>query len=381
MGLFTPTVVLHLNVRRSPGSGSRIYRLVFCLASTSLSLLGCRSPTTPIPPDSTNPPKITCPAPLTLQSPNGLAMPVTYGTATVTDGKAPVNAGCTPVSGATFPVGESTVTCTATDSLQRSAMCTFNVTVVPPPLLRETSFLAFGDSLTWGEDGRNSATSSSASSLRIRPYVRLPLPETYPGALQQRLASTYPTQTPIVFNAGNPGESVTDSGTFGRFTRLTSSGQYRVVLIMEGSNDLGDRDAAIVPSVIQGLRQMIGDAKSRGIRPFLATVPPMTPGGSRALAWSLVGPFDDRIRELAANESVTLVDVFQGFGNDFTLIGSDGLHPNAQGYAKIADLFFAAIRQTLEVSSVAVSVASQPRRSVTRPPTARVDTGSPPRRR
>jgi lysophospholipase L1-like esterase len=48
---------------------------------------------------------------------------------------------------------------------------------------------------------------------------------------------------------------------------------------------------------------------------------------------------------------VTLVDIYQGFNGDLSLLGPDGLHPAAEGYAKIADLFFAAIKQTLETSS------------------------------
>jgi len=125
------------------------------------------------------------------------------------------------------------------------------------------------------------------------------------------------------------------------------------VLIMEGTNDLYIHDSRTIPPAIAGLRQMLRDAKSRGIRPYLATIPPMNPDGFRgaAYSWYLVSEFNDRVRELAVSEGVTLVDVHQGFNNDFTLLGGDGLHPNADGYARIADLFFTAIKQTLEVPS------------------------------
>jgi lysophospholipase L1-like esterase len=124
---------------------------------------------------------------------------------------------------------------------------------------------------------------------------------------------------------------------------------------MEGANDLYDRDDRVVPAAIDGLRLMIRDAKSRSIRPYLATIPPMNPAACvpvcRGLAWSLVSGFNDNVRALATAEGVTLVDVYQGFGGNFALIGPDGLHPAPEGYAKIADLFFTAIKQTLEVSS------------------------------
>jgi hypothetical protein len=89
------------------------------------------------------------------------------------------------------------------------------------------------------------------------------------------------------------------------------------------------------------------------MRPYLATIPPMNPGACvpvcRGLAWSLVSGFNDNVRTLATTEAVPLVDVYQGFSGNFALLGSDGLHPSADGYARIADLFFTAIEQTIEV--------------------------------
>ena len=51
------------------------------------------------------------------------------------------------------------------------------------------------------------------------------------------------------------------------------------------------------------------------------------------------------------SENVPLVDVYQGFNGNLGLLGPDGLHPSAEGCVKIADLFFSAIKQTLEVPS------------------------------
>jgi hypothetical protein len=59
-----------------------------------------------------------------------------------------------------------------------------------------------------------------------------------------------------------------------------------------------------------------------------------------------------------------LVDVEAAFGTAYEqFIGADGLHPNPQGYAKIADTFFGVIRLTLE-SPPTTSAASQIRTAV-----------------
>jgi lysophospholipase L1-like esterase len=140
------------------------------------------------------------------------------------------------------------------------------------------------------------------------------------------------------------------------------------VLLMEGSNDLANRDSRDIPLAIANLRAMLDDAKSRTMRPYLATVPPMVPGGSRALPWSLVPMLDDQIRQLAMSENVPLVDVYAGFGDSFQqYIGPDGLHPNVAGYAKIADLFFAALKSTLESPPAATATRANALPFVRRP--------------
>jgi len=85
---------------------------------------------------------------------------------------------------------------------------------------------------------------------------------------------------------------------------------------------------------------------------LLATLPPQNPDGSdpldRGVEASSVAPFNDQVRALAASKGIPLVDVYQAFNGQLSLIGSDGLHPTAAGYHLIADTFFAAIKQNLE---------------------------------
>jgi len=257
-----------------------------------------------------------------------------------------VTATCTPASGALFPVGTTRVTCDAVDGRQRTSSCSFDVVVQAAPRISMTRFVAFGDSITWGEDGRDSSISSQGLQT-IKPAVRFPTAQTYPGALEIQLQTRYVGQSISVTNAGRSAESAGDPATLTRFSAM--SGSFEAVLLMEGTNDLADRDSLDIPPAIANLRTMIRISKGLGRRVFLATVPPMVPGRPRALAWSLVAPLNDQIRSLAASENVALVDVNGALAADANrYIGFDGEHPSADGYARIADTFFAAIKSALE---------------------------------
>jgi lysophospholipase L1-like esterase len=347
----------------NPLSHRIIVVLLACAACAGVG--ACSSPAKPAPVDPyPTGPKITCPeAPTPITSPTGQATTVQYGTPTVTGGAPAVATSCTPPSGSQFPIGTTGVTCSVTDARQRVDSCTFNVVVNQPARVSLTRFVAFGDSITWGEDGRSSAIVSERADSAYQPAVQFPSSQTYPGVLLSLLQSRYTTQISAlgVANAGLPGEKAADSSTLSRFSSVVSSRAYESVLLMEGSNDLADRDSRQIPPAIANLRSMLRDAKSRNVRPFLATVPPMVPGRPRALPWSLVPELNANIRSLAASENVTLVDVEAGFGASFDqYIGFDGLHPNEAGYAKIAELFFNAIKSTLETQPSLVAPTAVP---------------------
>jgi lysophospholipase L1-like esterase len=321
---------------------------------------------TPPPPPVEDPPKITCPAPLTIQLTGTATTATATYTPTFVNGKAPVTLSCTPPSGSSFSRGQSTVNCTATDALQRSSACAFTVTVTEPPKLTLTRFVSFGDSITAGEDGIDGGPNTGflcvptvTSTGSIRPRVILPDAQTYPGQLQAKLAARYGTQSPTVLKRGCPGEfaapATLPSATRARFDAIVSTGQYDVVLIMEGSNDL---DAPVysdpVGSAAAALRSFVTDAKSVGMKPLLATIPPMNPAGRRGSGAARVTQLNDRIHQIAGIETVPLVDVYAAFNGNLTLLGDDGLHPNADGYAVIAGAFFDVIASTFEVKTAAV---------------------------
>jgi lysophospholipase L1-like esterase len=68
----------------------------------------------------------------------------------------------------------------------------------------------------------------------------------------------------------------------------------------------------------------------------------------RGVGAALVPGFNDGIRSIAASEGVSLVDIYDAFGGDMSLLSTDGLHPNASGYQRIADRFLDTLVATLE---------------------------------
>ncbi len=317
----------------------------------------------------TDPPVISCPANQTTMSPNGAPVAVTYPTPAVTGGAAPVTTSCTPASGTTLPVGTSGVNCTARDAEQRTSACSFAVNVVRTPTLVATRFMAFGDSITGGVlavdcalNGAQCSTAPGATvdqALRVRSLLDdlrlLRITATYsaaayPGQLTTLLTTRYSSQSITMANEGIGGEEVTTSETLDRFRAALNTLRPEVVLLQEGVNDLHHYGTSAVPEVAKALRQMVIEARSRGMRVYVGTLLPERQCGCRAFAPDLIAPANDQIRAMAAAEGALLVDLHQAFGGQTsTLLGIDGLHPNEAGYQRMASTFFDAIQATLEV--------------------------------
>jgi lysophospholipase L1-like esterase len=290
-------------------------------------------------PPPTDPPKLRCPAQVTVQSPDDLPVGVAYPSPTVAGGTAPVTIVCVPPSNSMFAVGSHTVSCAATDAGQRVDSCTFAVTVLAPPKIAVTRFLAFGDSITAGEDGVAGPVAT------FSPYRIVDKP--YPALVQMQLSSRYTAQSISVDNRGVPGERV-DPGAV-RLSGLLASRAYDAVLLLEGANDLYVDGQAAVSGIVSAARFMARDARSRGIRPFVATFPPQRASGTLGGAAPLVPALNAGIRAMASTEGMSLVDLEAAFGSDISqLIGPDGLHPTAAGYVRVADTFMAVLKQTLE---------------------------------
>ncbi|MFB3853701.1 MAG: GDSL-type esterase/lipase family protein [Vicinamibacterales bacterium] len=293
-------------------------------------------PVNPVDPTSP-PPVVSCPSDVQIQSVDGVAAIALYPQPAVSNGKQPVSVTCSVLPGATIPVGTTPVTCTASDALQRTAACAFKITVMGPPRLGRTRFLAFGDSMTEG-------IVSAPVTLLLEPT-----PQSYPTQLGVMLAARYTAQTFSLVNAGIAGSCATQD--VGRFRASTNAERPEVVLLMEGANDLnlyGEEFGRVVGA----LEDMVAYANSHGAQVFLATLPPQREGSLRGGNARLVPGFNLALRAVALDEGAILVDVNQALSSDVArYIGSDGLHPTEAGYRRIAETFFDSLKAAYEISA------------------------------
>ena len=335
------------------------FRRVAALCAAFLSVVACSrstpigpTPPTTTPPATSAPPSISgltiqCPASLALTSQNGGPVAVTFSAPTTLGGVAPVQVSCSATSGSMFPVGTTNVQCTATDARPVTQSCSFVVSVAPPPpQISRTRFLAFGDSTTLGE------VTAPVGSLRGEStYSRLVIvpAAAYPTQLLTQLRARYTAQTSALemFNAGLSGEWAEDGAV--RLPGVLANQRPQAVLLLEGTNDLAALGTPGIQTAWRAIDTMAKEIRGRGARAFLATLPPPRPG-PRAIPLSLIQTLNANIRTTARGEGAVLVDIYEALNVDPTrYIGVDGLHPNEAGYQRIAETFFLAIRQDLEI--------------------------------
>ncbi len=128
----------------------------------------------------------------------------------------------------------------------------------------------------------------------------------------------------------------------------------RVVHIMAGTNDIaGNTGPNELVQYQNNIAAMIDLAKANGIKVILGSVPP-----SNRMPWkpelrpaSWVARMNDWLRAYASERGVDYVDyhaVLAGSAGELDpKYGSDGVHPDANGYAKMRPLIDAAIRRSL----------------------------------
>jgi lysophospholipase L1-like esterase len=350
------------------------------LATAVLFTVTCSSPNLPSQTIIIPPPAIMCPvAPLPVTTTNGQSAVVTYGSATVTGGTTPVSVTCTPPTGSTFKTGSTTITCTATDAVRRTASCSFTVTVaIPAPRLGVTRILAFGDSITEGEVP---APGEFPTASVFRPRYVEPN-ASYPADLTTLLAQRYVAQgasrvdaftfilssdsndctpdppaptTPglVVVNAGCLGAQADDPKTLRRLQDKIAAYQPDVLLLLIGVNDLDPTSPdTSISGGLQGVQTLIAYAQSKSVRVMVGTLLPEIAGDYHADAVNLIVPFNTQLVSVATNAGARVVDLYSDFVMDVPdWIAYDGLHPTEAGYREMARVWFNNIQSAFELPS------------------------------
>ena len=323
------------------------------VAVASLLAAACDGPMKPTPtPDA---PALACPANVTMRGIAGGMQPVTYAAPTVTGGAVPVTVTCAPKSGDAFSVGTTPVACSAVDTMSRRAECAFTVTLTPL-LLSVTKFVAIGDSLTEGEDGRRFTLGFGF----IDPTG------TYPVLLQTLLNNEYPGQSIVVLNRGISGEPIDDVLRPNRLPAVLATEKPGALLFLDGYNNLlGSCDAkdpqhagsaeceAATTDVANGYRRVIQFARGAGVQYIFAsmlTPPGPSAGGpnDRRIANSAIVRTNTKLAPIVRAEGATLVDPYTAFiGHEPEYVADDGLHLRRAGYQALADTFFVAIKNAV----------------------------------
>ncbi len=170
-------------------------------------------------------------------------------------------------------------------------------------------YLAVGDSITYG--------SASAS---------------YPDILSSMLGKP-------VINEGIRGER-TRSGA-SRIGDELSAYSPGFLLIMYGANDVVHQYSP--DRVKEELRIIIQTAKENHTIPVIATITPHIAHRERIFN-PLVKELNTRIRRLAKEEGIRLVELQNIFDQHPEYIGDDGLHPTDEGLSIIAAQFYDVLR-------------------------------------
>lgn len=215
--------------------------------------------------------------------------------------------------------------------------------------LGATRFMAFGDSITWGQ-----VSSFDAS------FLFDPIPGTeYPTQFDNQLESLFPTQDFTVTNEGVPGEWALQAVSNGRFAQRIAAVRPQALLLLEGINDLNNLQST--SATVGYLQQMVDIARLYNATVFVGTMfqTCVSIDGNGTIrqnsADKIVG-FNNAVKAMAAGrQNVYVVDLYPAFGNNcgpnggVGILGGDGLHPNPSGYSIIATQFTNAVRTVFTV--------------------------------
>ena len=189
------------------------------------------------------------------------------------------------------------------------------------------TYMAFGDSITFG-DGSSDG-------------------QGYRGRLQQKLQTYFNAAT--MFNDGIEGGKT--ERAVERIQPALDQYHPAYAVILYGTNDWNLVDCQMYRPAcltIENLRTVVRTAVAAHTLPILGTIIPSNPGLNPPERNVWVAATNDKIRQLATEENVTLADPWALFptGPELGDLFADHVHPNDAGHELIARAFFAAISGT-----------------------------------
>ncbi|MFH1477495.1 MAG: GDSL-type esterase/lipase family protein [Verrucomicrobiota bacterium] len=189
-------------------------------------------------------------------------------------------------------------------------------------------FMAFGDSITYG-DGSSSESPATG----------------YPKLLETKLKQYYEGYFSSI-NQGRDGEDTYQG--FERFAQTLDATNPDLILLMEGTNDHGDNTP--FDEIEENLRNMIRIALNRGIPVIIATIPPVIKNqyNDRSAQMARIAAFNPRIYAIAADFNIPVAPVFEAItavpGWESSLMNQPSAnHPNDAGYRIVRDAFYTPI--------------------------------------
>jgi lysophospholipase L1-like esterase len=196
------------------------------------------------------------------------------------------------------------------------------------PLLNESRYIGFGDSITYG----------------VMDYEYAP-EKGYIPRLRALLTQNFGTAT--LYNDGFPGE-LTGQGVV-RIGSVIANRQARYLLLLEGTNDVKFLEVPVDTAVFN-LKEMLRKCLDAGVFPAIATLTPRRDWiwyyelyTNRFFALNAAIPLMASEKGVPLLDLFTIFDTYPGGGADL-LISTDGVHPNERGYQVMAEQWMKAIK-------------------------------------
>jgi lysophospholipase L1-like esterase len=194
-------------------------------------------------------------------------------------------------------------------------------------------YLAFGDSITWGQGSSDGTGYSDMLQADLRAFW----------------GKAEVTKDGAPGTKSNKGES--------RLGTSLSTHRPAYLLILYGTNDWNDPECReeFPCYTVTALRSMVLQARDAGAFPVVGTIPPVNPSYAdrdTAARNDWVKRINDLVRAMAKQERAAIAEVHGDFLKQSSLpsLFDDFLHPNDVGFRVIARSFFDAITRPASAS-------------------------------